>query len=63
MFFPPCPVEVYEVPEEEVRLSYSLTHVALTQGTITKVIVEKKYIYCQPFRGEKGHQIFLHLGL
>lgn len=56
MFFPPCPVEVYEVPEEEVRLSYSLTHVALTQGTITKVIVEKNICTVSLSEGKNGNK-------
>ena len=59
IFFPPCPTEVYEVPEEEVRPFCSLTRIALRQST--NVIVKKDD---QSFKGEKWEQIScLHLKL
>lgn len=51
-FFPSCPTEVYEVPEEEVRPFYSLTHIALRQGIY--VIVRRDD---QSFREKKWEQI------
>lgn len=52
LLFLPCPTEVYEVPEEEVRPFYNMTPIALRQGA--NVIVRKDY---RSFKGEDWEQI------